>query len=177
MNPTVSMDPDVRSATTLIYDFLSFGFTTIYLSVVNNQILSSFGNYFGFLSINAKYQQYWTAFSMAQHIIVNQLGITTTWGKLAFAIFGIIKIAGTLKYVSDLWNNFYNTVNSWPEFCKDGQKLFIIQIGLRAIAEIFNIINYLIVAFKIVSEKVINYIGYFDKILTSLQLLIFLIQT
>ena len=64
-NQTMSnkeLDQSTRTTKTFIYDYASFALTTIYLSIAND-IMDSYSDQFGFLSIGAQYQMYWTWFS------------------------------------------------------------------------------------------------------------------
>ena len=111
--------------TTLLFDDLSLGATTIYLSVLNDSIFPTYGEYFSFLSLDAQDQQYWYALTLTQHFIANNYGISTLKGKSGLLGFGLLKIWMTYRYSQDLWNSYNDVVATWPPLCKFGQFLFL----------------------------------------------------
>ena len=172
-----NLDASIRTQKTFIYDFCAFGFTTVYLSVVDSAT-SKFGQYFGFLSINAKYQQYWTALTMAQHLVVNKLNDfpSSTNFKITYAIFGFLKIAWTVANTGKFLLDLNQDTSSWPKLCQLGQYFYIAQIFLRAVKEFLIILGFISDIFKVLSQKLLEYTSYFDNVLTYLQQGIFVIQ-
>lgn len=113
----LDLDPNIRTEMTFIYDYAAFGCTTVYLSIVD-QVTQTFGEYFGFLSINAKYQQYWTALTWVQHFIANKFYSPVNNNfQFVYAIFGMLKIAWTFIWCTSWLLNIKSDTSSWPAPC------------------------------------------------------------
>ena len=173
-----SLNSDERMAVTFTADYCKFGYTTIYLSIVNDQILPTFGDYFGFLSIGAQYQQYWTILTMYQDLLANRKGSSDESGfQNAYAIVGVLKIIWTIGYVLDHTSNILNEVSSWPLSCQIGQGLYLTQIALRAVTQFIKIGSFFNSLIASKSKEILDFVTVFDVVLTGLQVTIFFIQS